>query len=134
MKIEIMTLCDAATDDRGKLNVLGAFDHVAAKQVPAVYPACALAIRIRFSRIEEGEHAVKVTFCDEDGKSVLPPLEAPVSVSIPKGEETAIANLIMNIQQLSLPIFGEYAIDLAVDNRAEGSLPLYVRQTNSRSG
>jgi hypothetical protein len=36
----------------------------------------------------------------------------------------------LDIQQLKLPKFGEYSIDLAVDGRAEASLPLYVKKLN----
>jgi hypothetical protein len=32
----------------------------------------------------------------------------------------------MVIQQIRLPKFGEYTIDLAVDGRQLGSIPLYV--------
>ena len=34
----------------------------------------------------------------------------------------------LSIQRLRLPRFGEYSIDLAVDGRQEGTLPLYVKK------
>jgi hypothetical protein len=37
----------------------------------------------------------------------------------------------LSIQRLRLPRFGEYTIDLAVDGRQEGPLPLYVRKRPS---
>ncbi len=55
MKIEIFTLCDAATTDAaGKLNILGSFDRLNAVQAPITHPQCALAIKLRFERVEEG--------------------------------------------------------------------------------
>jgi len=36
--------------------------------------------------------------------------------------------LALVIQQLKLPGFGEYSIDLAVDDRHEASIPLVVSQ------
>jgi len=128
MKIEIFALCDAATEQQGKLNLLGSFDHLFAGQDPVTHPSCTLAIRLRFTRIEEGNHKIKLTLGDEDGNLVMQTLEAAVSVRMAPGEATATANLILNIQQLKLPRFGEYSIDLAVDGRAEASLPLYVRK------
>jgi hypothetical protein len=128
MKTEIFTLCDAATEQQGKMNLLGSFDHLYAKTEPVTHLACAIALKLRFAKIEEGSHRIKITFADEDGNLVMPALEAPLSVHIPPGESSAIAHLILNLQQLKLPKFGEYTIDLAVDGRAESSLPLYVRK------
>ena len=128
MKIEIFTLCDGATEDRGKLNLLGSFDHLMARQAPVVHPACALAVKMRFTKIEEGSHRIRVTFVDEDGKQILNALEVTVSVLVVPGESTSTSHIVLNIQQLNLPNFGEYSIDLAIDGREEGSLPLYVSQ------
>ena len=58
MKVEILTLCDAATTDAaGKLNILGSFDGLNAKQAPVMHPQCALALKLRFERLEEGGNA-----------------------------------------------------------------------------
>jgi len=130
MKTEIFTLCDAATEQQGKMNLLGSFDHLWARHEPIAHAGCALALKLRFTKIEEGSHKMRITFGDEDGNLVMPALEAPVTVVIGSGETTATSNLILNIQQLKLPKFGEYSIDLAVDGRAEASLPLYVKKLN----
>jgi len=60
MNIEAFLLCDAATDQNGKLNVLGAFDNIFAKEMPTRHRACSIASRIRFSKIEAGDHTVKI--------------------------------------------------------------------------
>ncbi|MDD5120826.1 MAG: hypothetical protein PHR84_05905 [Candidatus Omnitrophica bacterium] len=126
MNIEVYALCDAATNDFGKLNMLGAFDTIAAKDLPAVHPQCAIAMRIRFESIEKGEHKVTVTFVDFDGRDILNPAHAAINVNIPEGQRSGSANLIINIQRLKLDKYGEYSIDLAIDGRREGSLPLFV--------
>ena len=36
--IEIFTLCDAAADYQGRLNILGVFDTIFAPQMPASHP------------------------------------------------------------------------------------------------
>ena len=128
MQIETFVLCDAATDYFGKLNVLGAFDTIWSPNVPAVYPQCSLALRIRFSAIERGEHKVKVNFVDADGSHLIPAADGILNVNFSDQQRTGAANLILNIQGLKLPKYGEYSIDLAVDDRALGSLPLYLRQ------
>jgi hypothetical protein len=56
MKVEIFTLCDAATTDAaGKLNILGSFDRLNATQTPVMHPQCALAIKLRFERGRRNE-------------------------------------------------------------------------------
>jgi hypothetical protein len=52
MKVGIFTLCDAATvDSSNRLNILGSFDRIYAKQTPITYPLCALAVKLRFEKI-----------------------------------------------------------------------------------
>ena len=55
MRVEVFSLCDAATTDGGKLNLLGAFDAIWVKTMPVVHAQCAIALRVRFSRSERGE-------------------------------------------------------------------------------
>jgi hypothetical protein len=54
MNIQVAVLCDAATDDNGKLNLLGSFDTIYAPQLPAVHPQCAVALRVTFMSGDEG--------------------------------------------------------------------------------
>jgi hypothetical protein len=131
MIIEIISLCDAATDSQGKLNILGTFDTIWTRQVPMVYPQCAVAMRIRFTRIEEGEHRLKINILNEDGKLAMPSLDATIKVVFSHESDSAVTNLILNIQQLKLEKHGQYAIDVAINGRQEASLPLFVREALS---
>ena len=131
MNIEILALCDAATDQQGKLNLLGAFDCIFARQVPVVHPQCSVALRIRFRRIESGAHRIKISFVDEDGKPVVPSLDANVNVQINEPDESAVTNVVLNLQQLKFEKLGHYSLDVAIDGRHEGSTPLFVRQAPS---
>ena len=134
MEIEIFSLCDAATIDvAGKLNVLGAFDTIASSNMPAVYPYCALALRIRFDNIERGEHRVAVSFVDLDGKHIIPTTNGTININFPDKQRSGSANLVLTLQMIKLENYGEYSIDLAVDGRKEASLPLFVRETNPRT-
>ena len=132
MKIELFVLCDAAADYHGKLNILGTFDVIWTKQVPAVHPQCAIALRVRFSRIEEGDHKVRINIVDEDGKVIIPSLEAGINVQFREMPSSISMNLIFNIQGLKIHNFGEYSIDLAVDGRHEASLPLYIYRVQGK--
>ncbi len=127
MDIEAFVLCDCATDSQGKLNVLGAFDTIWSRQMPMVYPACTIAARIRFAKIEESIHRIKINVIDADGRSIGPKIEDNITVRIPKNEDSFAANLILNIQRMKLEDFGDYRVDLAIDGRQEASVPLKVR-------
>jgi hypothetical protein len=127
MKVEIFTLCDAATNDAGgKLNILGSFDRLMGRDEPITHPQCAVAIKMRFERIEEGQKRFRIAFVDSDGKAVMPTIDAAAQVQFKDDSPTATTSIALNIQQLKLPHFGEYAIHLAVDERHEASIPLFV--------
>ncbi|MDA1275305.1 MAG: hypothetical protein O2960_14850 [Verrucomicrobia bacterium] len=127
MNIQLSVLCDAATDYGGKLNILGTFDTIVTNHLPAFHPQCSVALRIAFSKIEEGQHNVKMNFVNEDGKFVMPSIDMPVDVSIPPEANFLVRNFIINIQQLKFDNPGQYAIDVAIDGRQETSIPLFVR-------
>ena len=115
MKIELLALADFAADYGGKLSVVGIFDTIFARQMPAVHPHCCLAVKIRFFREEEGQKRLRIQICDDDGKLVLPAMEIPIQV-------------VANIAGMKIETFGEYSIDLELDGRHEGSTPLFARQ------
>lgn len=126
MDVEAFILCDCATDQQGKLNILGAFDRLYTRKIPAVHPACAVAVRLRFSKFEEGEHTIKINLIDADGNPAGPMLERTISVSVPEDDNSCIRNIILNIQGLRLERTGEYRFDFAIDGNQEACLPLKV--------
>jgi hypothetical protein len=126
MDIESFLLCDAATDQQGKLNILGAFDTIYVKKAPAIHPACAVAVRIRFQKIEEGNHSIRIRIIDEDGKGIEPNLEGNINVKIGENRDSAGINAILNIQGLKFEKHGKYRVDLAIDGEIKASVPLRV--------
>lgn len=128
MKIEAFLLCDAATDSQGKLNVLGAFDTIFAKKTPVLHQSCSIALRIRFSKLEEGEHKIKIDIVNEDGGKIVPSMDGNLSVKIGEKMFSSVVNLVLNIQRLKFENFGEYSINLAIDGREASSLPVYFRE------
>jgi len=127
INIEAFLLCDAATDQQGKLNVLGAFDTIFVKQMPAVHPACAVAARIRFPKSEEGNHKVRIDVIDQDGGAIIPRLDGNLSVNVKDAVSSAV-NLVLNMQRLKFKNYGEYNVVLAIDGKEESSLPFHVRE------
>jgi hypothetical protein len=131
MKVELFAMCDAATDSGGKLNILGVYDTIAGPRAPLVHSRCAIVLKIRFERIERGDHKLKLNIVNQDGAPVIPSLEAPLSINFPDPSPSATAQLILDLHNLKFDKFGEYSIDLAVDGRQEASIPLFVRAVNA---
>src|SRR5512136_1800418 len=127
MNIQVAVLCDAATDDNGKLNMLGAFDTIYTQQLPAVHPQCSIALRVTFGHEDEGTHKLKLSFVDADGRSIMPGIDIPVEVVLPGDSHFGTRNFIVNIQQLKFENPGLYSIDLTLDGQPQASIPLLVR-------
>lgn len=128
METPIATLCDAATDYAGKLNLLGAFDTVLTQQFPAVHPQCAIAMRFVFNKAEEGRRTFRLAFVNEDGRSIMPSVELVIEVKIPEEVNYLSRNLIINMQQLKFEQAGQYAIEIIMDEKQVASIPLLVRE------
>jgi hypothetical protein len=127
MEIQVAALCDSAADYDGKLCLLGAFDTIVTAALPAIHPQCSVALRISFRKEEEGLHAVSVFFVDEDGHSIIPPMETSFEVALPEELYFTTRNLILNLQQLPFARGGTFSIDVSVDKRQLASIPLQVR-------
>ena len=128
MDIQVAVLCDAATDYKGKLNLLGTFNSVYTQELPANYPQCSIVLRVVFKLVEEGSHKLRINFVDEDGKFVMPSIELPFEVKVPENDSFTYRNFILNIQRLKFEKFGQHAVDIAIDGRQEASIPLEVKQ------
>jgi hypothetical protein len=127
MEIQVAALCDSAVDYEGKLCLLGAFDTIVAATLPAIHPQCSVALRIMFRKEEEGTHLVRVMFVDEDGRSIVPPMETAFEVTLPDDLFFSTRNLILNLQQLPFARKGAYSIDVSCDGRQLASIPLQIR-------
>jgi hypothetical protein len=128
MNIQVAVLCDAATEDNNiKLNLLGAFDTICAPQLPAVHPQCAVALRVTFMSGDEGQRKLKLNFVNADGRAIMPSIEIPVSVALPDDVHFVTRNFIVNIQQLKFAEAGLYSVDVRLDDKSQGNIPLSVK-------
>jgi hypothetical protein len=131
MNIQTAVLCDAATDDNGKLNLLGAFDTIYARELPAIHPQCAVALRVTFLAGDEGKRQLKLNFVDADGHAIMPPIEIPVEVALPDDMHFGTRNFIINIQQLKFETPGLFSMDLSLDGQPQANIPLLVKHVLS---
>jgi hypothetical protein len=125
MQLEILTLCREARYNGQFLDVAGAFDIFMSPRAPVVVPACWLAGRVRFERIEEGAHQIKILFMDADGRLVVPAIVEEIEVVFSRDLPTVCKAVAIPFAQLTLADFGEYAIKVAVDRIILASVPVY---------
>ena len=127
MNIQVAVLCDAATNDNEKLNLLGAFDTIFAPQMPAIHPQCAVALRVTFMPGDEGTRKFTLNFINADGRAIMQPIEMPVPVALPDDAHFLTRNFIVNIQQLRFEEPGLYSVDVMLDDESHASIPLLVK-------
>jgi hypothetical protein len=128
MNVQVAVLCDAATDDNGKLNLLGAFDTLITPVLPAIHPQCSIALRITFSPEDEGQHKLHINFVDADGRSIMPNFpHLPINIMLPPDIHFITRNFIINIQQMKFDQPGLYSVDVFIDDKQIASIPLMVR-------
>ena len=126
METQIAVLCDFAADYGGKLSLIGTFDTILTQTLPAVHPQCSVALRVLFRKEEEGQHSLQVNFVDEDGKSIIPPMDTVMNVTAPGDFFFSTHNLVLNLQQLRFERAGQYSVDIAIDGRQIASIPLQI--------
>ena len=127
MNVQVAVLCDAATDDNGKLNLLGSFNTIYARELPAIHPQCAVALRVTFFSADEGNHKLRLNFIDADGRSIMPGIDIPVTVALPEDMHFGTRNFIVNIQQLKFEQPGLFSVDLSLDGQSQAGIPLLVK-------
>jgi hypothetical protein len=132
MNVQVAVLCDAATEENGKLSFLGAFDTIYTPQMPAVHPQCAVALRLTFLPEDEGQRKLGLNFVNADGHNIMDAINIAVTVSLPDDAHFLTRNFIVNIQQLRFAEAGLYSVDIRFDDQSHSSIPLLVKHLPQR--
>ena len=114
MKVKYSFVCDAANVTKsGNLNVLGIFKEINTTKFPVKCAKFSYVSQIEFHRSETGKHNFKLNFINEDGKEIIPSLNGVIAV----GDNSYYSNLLINLENITFPVEGVYAIDLTVNNQ-----------------
>jgi hypothetical protein len=133
MQLEILALCDAATEVNGVWNLAGIFSGYWFPQLPGGIRQCVVAVQLRFERLEQGEHTIQVHVVDEDGSDITEPVKAVVSPTFgPNDPYSNIARLAAHFTDLRFEYYGEYEVKLLVDGLVESTIPLLVMPKRER--
>src|SRR5260221_643494 len=123
MEVKTFLISDAAPNEMGKLNLLGAFCPIKGMQGPVFHPPISVVLRLRFAKSESSNHPFRINIINQDGKSILPkPVDGNVNVQIKQADESVVINLIGNFRDVKFENFGRYSVDLTMDGKVRGSL------------
>ena len=126
LRIEIFAVCDGATEQDGRLSLLGTYELLKAASFPFTLPQATLVLRLRFWPAELREHQVRLAMTGPDGQPVGQPLEGKVILQPARADRSTAYNVIAQLHQLPIEQPGEYTFDFYLDGRVEGRLPICV--------
>ncbi len=127
MQVKLAILADYANiTAEGKLNILGVFDRIHVGALPAIHAQMQLILRLEAHAVErERKHALEIRLHGPDGQIVFD-LGGDV---VPRGGgpgQAIASNQIIGINNLELPVAGEYSFAIFVDNDLKLEVPLFV--------
>jgi hypothetical protein len=128
MRIDLVTLCDAAVEVNGRLNVLGSIDYFWTDSLPYTHPKCALAARFRWDGHEaHRKHKVRVQIVDADGCAVSSEFSSKFPTPTPPNDDVpAVRHMIVDLEAVRFESYGPYAIRIEVDGEELASLPFSI--------
>jgi uncharacterized protein DUF6941 len=113
----------ALIDQRGKLSVLGIFQHVWLTSFPAICPRTHLVLRVRGRRTEIGVHSIRIRFVDETGAELLGG-EGTVQFGEPPAGVVDVEAGAVLVFDVPLPHPGQYAFEIILDGDGAMRVPL----------
>lgn len=126
MEVTLALLADAANvSQEGKLNILGAFANINAREFPARHPAMQLVLRFEASPAEAGmKKKLEVKVLDEDGRQVGG-IGGDFSVPSPSPPGRRIyMQTALRINDAVFPKEGDYIFAVLIDDKTEAEVPL----------
>jgi hypothetical protein len=130
MEVSLAVLADYSNVSKeGKLNILGIFDIIRARNFPAIHHNMQLVITFEAPRTEVNtEKNIQVKLIDSDGKLIL---EIGSQFIVPKnapGEMTVKSNHVLNLNDLLFEKPGDYAFSILINSEEKKSVPLKLVQ------
>lgn len=130
MDMKFGLLCDAANvTNEGKLNILGEFNRIWSTSPPVRWPLCWLVARFEAHITEGTDHALEVDLINEDGRSLMEERPSGALKFQPTGPGRPLrAQVMMRMQDIQFPEFGDYEFHFLVDGTHVGSVPIYIME------
>ncbi|MBI1280554.1 MAG: hypothetical protein GC179_20695 [Anaerolineaceae bacterium] len=129
MNVVLFLAADFANHETsGKLNVLGVFNRIYAKEFPAKHRRLYLVARITASIREfDTDYDLQIVLVDTDGNEVAAQ-QGQIRIPRPESGKTAQADLIIEVADLPFSKQGDYEFTLIINREVKASLPIEVVQ------
>lgn len=129
MDIIFAVVADYANVSReGKLNVMGIFDRIFARQLPSRFPPMQLVIRLEADYAELGsEHSVRVQLSDPEGEAVFDIDGSFTPRGGQPGQRTSV-NHILQLGNVPLQRTGGHRVLIWIDGDLKREVPVHVVQ------
>jgi hypothetical protein len=130
MEVNFAFLCDYADQSGGKMTAVGiGFDMIFAAKVPAIHPLFFSVISLKFHSTEAGQKRIGMRLIDEDGRNVIPPIDATITVAAPPpGFLYRTHRLALAMQGLKFEKYGDYVVSWLVEGQEVKSVDLKVAE------
>lgn len=126
MEIDLAVVADAANvSQEGKLNILGIFDTIWAREFPFRHASMVFVVRVGADFTEQGVHPMEVRLVDADGEQIFS-AEGPLQVTGGTPGRAIKPHIVMGLSGVAFPRAGDYAFEILIDGRHMRSVPLYI--------
>ena len=129
MDVTFAVVADYANVSReGKLNVMGIFDRVFARQIPARFPPMQLVVRLEADYAElDTEHAIRVQLSGPDGEAVFDIDGTFTPRGGQPGQKTSV-NHVLQLGNVPLREVGSHRVLVWIDGDLKREVPIHVVQ------
>lgn len=126
LRLEMFTLCDGATEQDGRISLVGTYESIYAANFPCVLPQVTAVLRVRFWPQDGSVHAFRLVLTSPDGKPLVVLLDAMTAMQPFSDDRSMACNVIARLQNVQIDAPGEHTFDFYVDDKLEGRLPVGV--------
>ena|SRR3990170_6010973 len=129
MEIPLALLADYAnTSQDGKLNVMGVFNRILAKEFPTVHPEMRLVFRLEAQPSERGRQAtIEIKLLDADA-NILQHLTGRLTIPEQSPQPTIQIDQILRFTTVVFKKPGDHRFDILVDGDLKAKVPFIVEQ------
>ncbi len=133
MDLDFAVIADAANvSQEGKLNLLGVFDTIWAREFPFRHAAMVFVLRVKADFTEQGNHHLEVRLIDADGGQLFR-AEGPLQVPPGPPGRPIRPHVVLGLSGVSFARPGDYSFEVMLDGRHLASVPLYVMEAPPRT-
>jgi hypothetical protein len=129
VKVSLALLADCANISReGKLNILGIFDRINAKSLPAIHPQMQLVMTLEADRGDADKgHKLGIELIDADGAKLLS-MNGDLKFGQPPPGEQVRINHIIQLNNIRFEHFGSFEFKILINDEVRKSIPLYINE------